>query len=50
MGDGGTDFQEVDRGRDIKAENTLIGPAERGREFLGHGAFDQCQEPLRQLA
>ena len=49
-GGGGPDFQPVERGRDVRAENTLFGTAQRGADFLGQGVFDQFQEPLRQLA
>lgn len=46
---GGSPSQTVERGRDVKAEDTLFGTAQRGADFLGQGVFDQFQEPLRQL-
>ncbi len=49
MGGGGPSFQPVSSARDVQAENTLFGTAERGAEFLGRGVFDPIQEPLRQL-
>ena len=50
MGGGGPDTQQVSKTRDVEAENTLFGTAQRGSEFLGQGVFDQFQEPLRQLS
>lgn len=49
-GGGGPGFQPVSKTRDVEAEDTLFGTAQRGAEFLGEGVFDQFQEPLRQLS
>jgi len=50
MGSSGPEQRKVDFRRDVQAEDTLFGTAERGREFLGQGVFDQFQKPLRQLS
>jgi len=50
MGSKSPKNEPVNRGRDVQAENTLFGTAQRGADFLGQGVFDQFQEPLRQLA
>jgi len=50
-GGGGPRIDPVNFSRDIEAENTLFGSAERGFDFLtGGGIFDLFKDPLEQLS